>query len=255
MAHVGQKAAFCPLTRFGLAIGPHQLLVELLHQLVLQERDIHLPPDEQGQHEQQGKLQGRDQAGSDDLLADPLAAGDVEQGRLLVDLQGQLVELGKQGGQLLIKLLMGRLIQRLVLDRPEPEIGQGDEAAHLLAGLLINLGMLQQVAILALQHQLNPADQNVVSELELDLRLIFQGILKAQRLVVELEIVPHDVVFTLTGAVLQLLELPVLDGTDTGKRQQQHAEHDEQGALTGCHGLHDAVHSTLILLICQMARP
>ncbi|BCO14124.1 hypothetical protein RIMD111065_24800 [Aeromonas hydrophila] len=95
-------------------------------------------------------MQGRDKAGGDDLLADTLATCDVKHGCLFIDLQGQLVELGEQGCQLLIKLLMRSLIQRLVLDRPEPDIGQSYEAEHLLAGLLINLCMLQQVAILAL---------------------------------------------------------------------------------------------------------
>ncbi|MNV13310.1 hypothetical protein D3C71_1039450 [compost metagenome] len=82
-----------------------------------------------------------------------------------------------------------------------------------------------------------------------------QRALKTQRFVIQLEIVPHHVVFALTGTALQILKLPVLDGTNTGKGQEQHAEHHKQETLTGRHGTHDEVYSTFIELICQIARP
>ncbi len=79
--------------------------------------------------------------------------------------------------------------------------------------------------------------------------------MKTQRFVIELEIVPHHVVFALAGTALQILKLPVLDGTNTGKGKEQHAEHHKQETLTGRHGTHDGIYSTFIALICQIARP
>ncbi|MNC33042.1 hypothetical protein D3C75_814230 [compost metagenome] len=68
---------------------------------MLQKRDVHLPPDQQGEHKEQRKLQGRDECRRDDLLSHAVAAGHIKQGCLLVDLQSQLMQQGEQRVELL----------------------------------------------------------------------------------------------------------------------------------------------------------